>query len=234
MKQLFMTWQANNQCQAKVNFKRKLSKVEAEQLNRYRNGTVELNLYDPRKITPDQRRKIYALIGEITRWSAGDTDTFTKNYYKDILKERFCLEEQRDFFSLSSCSQVLAGEFIDWLIRFCFMWDVPFSTDTLDSIENSYGFLVNCLTNRKCCICGKHADICHIQTVGIGRNRNKISHIGMYVYPACRKHHQEQHNIGIKSFMFKYHIKGIKLNEELVKKLNLGNYAHIDKGELIL
>ena len=88
MKQLFMTWQANNQCQAKVNFKRKLSKVEAEQLNRYRNGIVELNLYDPRKITPDQRRKIYALIGEITRWSAGDTDTFTKNYYKDILKER--------------------------------------------------------------------------------------------------------------------------------------------------
>ena len=31
-----------------------------------------------------------------------------------------------------------------------------------------------CLKYRKCCICGKHADVCHIEVVGMGRNRQRL------------------------------------------------------------
>ncbi|HIB1900838.1 TPA: hypothetical protein ACWWDO_003058, partial [Enterococcus faecium] len=35
-------------------------------------------------------------------------------------------------------------------------------------------------------------------------------------------HHAEKHLIGITAFKQKYHVKGIKLNQETIKKLNIG------------
>ncbi|MGZ7328875.1 putative HNHc nuclease, partial [Streptococcus pyogenes] len=34
-------------------------------------------------------------------------------------------------------------------------------------LENNKWFYY-CLKYRKCCICGKHADVCHIEVVGMG------------------------------------------------------------------
>ena len=49
--------------------------------------------------------------------------------------------------------------------------------------------------NRKCVICGKHAELAHYQAVGRGRNRRKIEHIVNKVLALCSNHHREQHTI---------------------------------------
>ncbi|MGD1419488.1 putative HNHc nuclease, partial [Enterococcus faecium] len=38
----------------------------------------------------------------------------------------------------------------------------------------------------------------------------------------CRIHHTEKHKIGVINFKNKYQIKGIKLNQETIKKLRIG------------
>ncbi len=88
-------------------------------------------------------------------------------------------------------------------------------------LENNKWFYY-CLKYRKCCICGKHADVCHIEVVGMGRNRQKINHETFIFYAGCRQHHQEEHQIGTKNFLNKYQIKPVKLNVEERKKLNIG------------
>ncbi|SUM32084.1 phi PV83 orf 19-like protein [Staphylococcus gallinarum] len=50
------------------------------------------------------------------------------------------------------------------------------------------------------------ADLAHYQAVGRGRNRNKIDHINNKVLALCRKHHTEQHQIGINTFNDKYYL----------------------------
>lgn len=49
---------------------------------------------------------------------------------------------------------------------------------------------------RICAVCGARADIHHVDHVGMGNNRKKMSHIGKRVLPLCRKHHSEIHNVG--------------------------------------
>ncbi|MGH2242636.1 putative HNHc nuclease, partial [Enterococcus faecalis] len=38
----------------------------------------------------------------------------------------------------------------------------------------------------------------------------------------CRCHDTEKHKIGITAFKKKYHVKGIKLNQDTIKKLHIG------------
>lgn len=76
--------------------------------------------------------------------------------------------------------------------------------------------------NRNCVICGKpNADLAHYEAVGRGFNRNKMNHYDKHVLALCREHHNEQHNIGVKSFDKKYHLEGswIKVDERLNKML---------------
>ncbi|VDG31460.1 hypothetical protein [Lactobacillus brevis] [Lactiplantibacillus mudanjiangensis] len=176
---------------------------------------------DGRHISMVQRRKIFAMLHEI--------DEYFGNYLLGLteyqMKQRFCSTTQTfDDFSLSNCSKSLATGFIEFLIQFCLVEGVNFSTKSLDEIRGQYGWERACLDERRCSICGDHADIAHVHAVGIGRNRNKINHIGYQVMALCRKHHTEQHTIGIWSFMDKYHIKGVRVTPEIAERLRLGNW----------
>ena len=75
-----------------------------------------------------------------------------------------------------------------------------------------------CLVYKKCCISGKRAELHHVDTVGMGRNRNEITHIGMKALPLSRKYHIEVHNIGQKAFEKKYHVFGVKIDEVIASK----------------
>ncbi|MEG1774845.1 MAG: putative HNHc nuclease [Clostridia bacterium] len=50
-----------------------------------------------------------------------------------------------------------------------------------------------------------------------GRNRRDILHRGMMVLPLSRIKHSEAHTIGKKSFEDKYHVFGIRLDDELCR-----------------
>ena len=69
----------------------------------------------------------------------------------------------------------------------------------------------------------KKAEIHHCEgsTVGMGRNRKTMVHLGLELMPLCREHHGECHNIGQKAFNEKYHLQGIPADEKICKKAGL-------------
>lgn len=65
-------------------------------------------------------------------------------------------------------------------------------------------------------------EIHHVDRIGMGRNRNKINHLGLRAIALCRKHHDET-EIRERELFEENHIYGIKLDKYLCKVLKL-NY----------
>lgn len=191
---------------------------------------VEMDLDDGRKATNDQKAKAHALIGEIDTWSGNYIYKATEAQLKYEFMSR---NNMIEYFSMATCSVELARKWITFLLDFCFENQVPFTSATFDAIHEQYSWDMDCLKYRQCMICGKHADIAHVYAVGMGRNRNKINHIGNYVMALCRQHHNEQHNVGIETFMRRNQLKGVKVTKEIAKMLKLGNW-HAEKGDPLL
>lgn len=184
---------------------------------------------DGRHISAVQRKKIFAMLHDIDEQSG--------NYLMDLteyqMKQMFCIAQDFDTFSLSNCSMSLATAFIEFLIKFCLVEDIRFSSQSLDEIRGQYGWEITCLEQHSCCICSHHADIAHVHAVGIGRDRNKINHIGNQVMALCRIHHNEQHNMGIWSFMHKYHLKGVRVTPDIAEMLKLGDWQLFQEEPII-
>ncbi|MCL0330590.1 putative HNHc nuclease [Apilactobacillus xinyiensis] len=178
---------------------------------------VEFDFDDKREISLTHRRKIYALLGDIAKSLHDDRESI-----KESLKKQFCEKENIKSFSLSDCTVTTANHFLDYLIDFCLKWNIEFTSKSLDLAKGCYGWEKSCLENHRCCICGDKMQVAHVHAIGIGRNRNKIKHVGYIVMPICYKHHHQQHTIGIKTFMDLYKIAGIRVNKEISKELHLG------------
>ena len=190
---------------------------------------VQIGFADGRTITPEQRRKAYALMNEIASWM-GDLP----EYVKRLMKMEFMVSRmqalQKQIFSLSDCDVTTAREFINYLIDFIIEHDVPTQTPLIELCEDISKYVYACLMHKKCAVCGKsHADLHHVTAIGAGRNRNEVLQIGMEVLPLCREHHTESHQTGQKSFMAKYHLQAIELTKEIGKvyKLSRKNVGKI-------
>lgn len=184
---------------------------------------VEIRLDDGRTISAEQRRKAYALEGDIGRW-AGYLTKEDKAELHDVLKDYYIEKTKADPFSLSDCSVTEAREFISTLIDFVLENDVPCIEHLLNRAEDVDRYLYACLWHRRCVVCGGHADVHHVTRVGMGRNRKSIVHVGMDAMALCREHHQEAHNKGQHDFDEFYHVYGISIDEMLAKQLGL-NYS---------
>lgn len=194
---------------------------------------VEYEIPDRRKARPKQRRLFFALIGDIHRWS-GEPVEWLKEYFYLQFVIKFAGKE----ISLSDTTTNTvtdATELINLVIDFIFDYDVPIRDGyQLLPRDESY-FIYKCLINRKCVICGKRADLHHVDygmgnnTVGMGMNRNNIDHSKRDLYPLCREHHTEIETLNTKGFERKYHIhvKGIKLTPDVLRKLGVkGAYGN--------
>lgn len=178
---------------------------------------------DGRHITVDQRKKIFALFNEIAEYLG-----YTQVNVEEILKIKFI--EQMDnpvWFSFSNCSIEIAKQFLEYEITFCIQNEIPFKTKLMDEIQQSYALRYQLIMHRICFVCGKtHAQLDHVDTIGMGRNRRHVNQVGYYAWTLCDKHHiSGKHTDGITTFMQKYQIKPIKLTSEMIDKLNLA-----DKG----
>ena len=205
---------------------------------------VEVSLIGIREplITPEQRRKIFALVHDITAFISGYTDrneirftlsamqvlylmdTTDEESIRFALTDNYCRLQGVDLFSLSTknencASRELASDFIDWLVNLCVENAIPCMDTLLNRCEDVERYVYACVANRRCAICGKKADIHEVDTVGMGRNRSKIGHVGQLVEPLCRGHHQEAGEIGQKSFDELYHLSPIRLDEHLCEVL---------------
>ena len=186
--------------------------------------TVELSVEDGRHITPDQRKKIYALMNDFCAYT-GYVPEEAKAYFKSMVEGIFNVEP----FSLSNCSVTTASYMITTILDFMFHEDIPFRTKIWDSLPSDFPRVAMCIRHKRCAIClEEHADIDHVTTIGMGRNRNTINHTGMYIEPLCRVHHTIRHAMGIKSFMQRYHLKPIKVTPELAKELHLGRIDYAE------
>jgi len=176
----------------------------------------EIRLIDSRTINAEQRKKAYALMRDISLFSG-----HTPDEVKEIMKFDFISRTGYPEFSLSDVDLTTAREFITHMIDFCLEWSVPCKDSLLEMTDDIGKYLYLCLYHKKCCVCGKRAEIHHVDHIGIGRNRKEICHVGYRAQALCRKHHDEAH-LGQKTFDKKYYVYGIKLNEILVKRHNLG------------
>ncbi|MDW4026487.1 putative HNHc nuclease [Staphylococcus saprophyticus] len=177
----------------------------------------EVSITDPYKITDKQRRKIFALMNDIEAHT-GQPQDYMRNVFQEYVRVLYAYENR---ISLADCSRKVAGQIIDVAIEWIFENDIPLKFKTSDLIKNDRTFLYMATINRKCVICGKHAELAHYQAVGRGRNRRKIEHFGNKVLALCHSHHQEQHTIGMDTFNSKYHLinSWVDVDEKLNRML---------------
>jgi len=189
---------------------------------------------DNRQISPEQQRKAWALVGEITAYAGYmPRERETVNQH---LKQRFLMQQaeeyQRQMFSLSNCSMTEAREYITFLIDFCLAEDVPTKYPLIEYADDIEAMVYSMLLHKKCCVCGKKAELHHVDAIGMGGNRLTKPQLGARVLPLCRLHHTEWHNIGEKRFNEAYHLEPVRLDKRLAKVYGLtkaaqreGNYT---------
>lgn len=186
---------------------------------------VEIILWDGRRISPEQRRKCYALLGEIAEYTDGIRTAETVDEQKRLLKMEFMLKRmeatERRMFSLADCDMSTAREFITYLIDFIIANDIPTRVPLIDNCDDIAAYMYACTMHRKCAVCGKAADIHHCEgsRIGAGVDRAKVHQLGREVLPLCRVHHTELHAMPESEFMKKYHLQKVKLDEVLCKRL---------------
>ena len=166
------------------------------------------------------------LLGAIAEHVDGIRNEETVEDAKQMMKMEFALERmermERKLFSLSDVDETTANAFINFIIDFIIKQDIPTSFSLLENCDDIAHFVYACLVNKKCCVCGKHADIHHVtgSKIGAGNNRDEVHHLGREVLPLCREHHEICHN-DEKCFIEKYHLQPVKLDKALCKKLKI-------------
>lgn len=193
---------------------------DMEKIIKRQYNEVQVGLPDGRRISPEQRRKAYALMREI-----GEFYGYEQSEIKDVMKHDFVANHlkqlQRELFSLSDCDVTTAKEFISYLIDFILRNDIPTRVPLASLADDVDRYMYSCLMRRKCCICGQRADIHHWTRIGMGTNRKTVIHEGMTLEPLCRGHHTECHTMAQEEFDERYHIKPIKATKEICKTLGL-------------
>lgn len=172
----------------------------------------EIRLDDGRRISTDQRKKIYATLRDMSEYTGHDPE-----YMKELMKFSFMAETGREHFSLSDCDMTTARDYLEYLIEFCVTWDIPCTDSLAGRSPDIARYIYICLKNKKCCITGQKAQLHHVDAVGMGRDRKDIIHIGMRVLPLHWRLHKEAHDIGQAEFDKKYHVFGIRLDEDICK-----------------
>ncbi|MCC7668906.1 MAG: putative HNHc nuclease [Leuconostoc pseudomesenteroides] len=193
--------------------------INWNKLSRYNDGkapVVSLIFDDQQRRSLLQNRYIHAIIGDIAAWQ-GEDPTEVKAWFKYAFGRAFEMDDVKT--SLMSIEE--ANAFINLLIMFASKHDVPmmkYKPLEMLAPDDIRAFEYQCLINKQCVICGaKPSDLHHLDTVGSGRDRRKINHLGHRAEQLCRKHHQEAHSLGVETFLKKYHLHGIEIDKHIAR-----------------
>lgn len=189
--------------------------------------TVRVLWPDTEEITPEQRRKIFAIVGEIACWSGYAPEDARKGLTVDFLRKN--IERlQTSAISLAmggGCDKGTASLFIDYLISFCLESNVPTARPLSEYADDLERYTYAALMHKRCLVCGKKADLHHVDAVGMGYDRRTKPQLGAMVMPLCREHHGEYHSIGGTAFGEKYHTVPVAMDERIAKKYGIWGKA---------
>ena len=118
-------------------------------VERFANGkqpVVELNVNDGRTITPDQRKKIWALLNDFCRYTGYSLDE-AEILFKSLTRSKYNIEP----FSLSDCSVTTGCLMIEAILEFLFDNDIPFQTKTWDSIPSWFKKTIIMFAKKNLC-----------------------------------------------------------------------------------
>ena len=182
-------------------------------------SVVGVELVDKRHVSADQRKKAYVLISYIAAWWGYPP----LEAMKELLKLMFVGEAEtlRRTFSLSDCDMTTARLFITYLIDFCILHGVDVGEPLYQLSEDIPRYVWACLMNKRCAVCGRKAELHHVDAVGMGRNRKEICHVGMRALPLCREHHTEIHAVGREDFLKRYFLEPVRIDERIAKVYRL-------------
>lgn len=183
-------------------------------------------LHDGRLRSRDQNAKAWALIGEIAMWAgykASEASDVNANMKMDFLQKRFdeLSAAAIKAFSMSDVDVTTASLYISFLIDFILENNIPTKRPITEMCEDIHEAVYSAMMHKRCIVCGKHADLHHVDRVGMGGNRHDMCHIGMRALPLCREHHNEAHQHGDATLMDKYHLEAVVIDERIAKKYKL-------------
>ena len=181
---------------------------------------AELFIKDPRGFTVEQRAFVFSLMNDIYRYTGQPFDDLKDIFYWQF---RFLTGKNISLKNISTNTVDDVSLLADLILDFIFDGDIPFKDEYEVPPQNIQYFFYKCVVNRTCCICGKkNADIDHFDKALGRRKRKEVDHTEFTFAALCRTHHTEKHQIGITEFKNKYHVIGIKLNQDEIKKLRIG------------
>lgn len=205
-----------------VTFKldRSFDMQEARRLSLTGIPKTRILIVDERDMTLAQNGMLHGLFHDMAEYTG-----YPPEYTKSLLKLMFASSKGLESFSMENygISQVFAGEFIEYVLTMFLEEGIPFKYQKFHLNSDITRVLFLFLKHRQCYVCGKsNADVEHADPVGMGRDRKTIDHSNHRFMALCREHHSERHQIGLLTFMDKYHLIPIKLTPEQVKEFKIG------------
>ncbi len=168
---------------------------------------VYIDPIDSRPLSDKQRRMCYALIKAIADWSGSSSEDVKQAFKMEFWAEQIDTLADK-IFSLSNAPMSLVAEFQRFLVKFIIENDVPLNFPLIGYVDDIAHYTYMCVIHRKCAVCGRRAELHHVDAVGMGNDRDKVQHLGREVISLCRAHHTEMHTLGKQGFCGKYHLDG--------------------------
>ena len=163
-------------------------------------------------------------MSEIAKWSG-----YTPEETKEWMKFYYIGETGDQYFSFADTDMTTARNFISYLLDYAVRNHIPMSKSGLEYMDDVDAYMYSSLRYRSCVVCGRPADVHHIDTVGMGNDRRTVDHREKRLIALCRVHHNEAHNIGWPEFERKYHVKGIKLDPETLQRLGIMTFKQMEE-----
>ncbi|MFT8543672.1 MAG: putative HNHc nuclease [Leuconostoc falkenbergense] len=183
---------------------------------------VSLIASDENGVSAQQRKFAFALLHDIWWSQVGGYWIETPETVKQHFYAMYEYYNSLDFgeFSLSAAkgTKTDTNQFINMLLDYAAIHDISLSVKPLNELEPQEisKWEYRCLMEKMCVVCGKKpSDLHHLDTVGSGMNRQHTNHLGHRAVQLCREHHNLAHSLGIETFMQRFKINGIKIDEKI-------------------
>ncbi|MCT3053758.1 putative HNHc nuclease [Leuconostoc mesenteroides] len=183
---------------------------------------VSLIASDENGVSSQQRKFAFALLHDIWWSQVGgywiETPETVKQHFYAIYEYYNSLDFGEFSLSAAKGTKTDTNQFINMLLDYAAIHDISLSVKPLNELEPQEiaHWEYRCLMEKMCVVCGKKpSDLHHLDTVGSGMNRQHSNHLGHRAVQLCREHHNLAHSLGIETFIQRFKINGIKIDEKI-------------------